>query len=131
MPSDVGVWEPKRPLHIEAKKLRHYVAVMAAADARNLAASLSADELEADAALMQQREESWDAASELGDDDIETLIRFFTLAEMQLSGWDGGKQSPVIYLVKILKDRGTFTPELRKWIKSNTDNRYLPYGSVL
>ena len=49
----------------------------------------------------------------------------------QLPGWDGGVRSPVIYLVKLMKERGLFTPELRKWIKKNTDNRYLPNGSVL
>ena len=50
---------------------------------------------------------------------------------MQLPGWEAGKKNPVIYLVRILKDRDGFDPELRKWIKTNTDNRYLPYGSAL
>ena len=36
-----------------------------------------------------------------------------------------------IYLVKILKGRSAFRPELRKWVKTNSDNRYLPHGAVL
>jgi hypothetical protein len=37
----------------------------------------------------------------------------------------------VIYLVRLLKQRGTFEPELRQWIKANTDNRYLPNGALV
>jgi hypothetical protein len=37
----------------------------------------------------------------------------------------------VIPLVKMLKERGDFDADLRKWIKSNTKNRYLPYGSAI
>ena len=70
-------------------------------------------------------------ATALSDEELIGLVRFFTLAEMQLPGWDGGKQSPVIYLVRILKQRGAFTPMLRQWVKANTDNRYLPNGALL
>ena len=45
--------------------------------------------------------------------------------------WEAGNKSPVIPLVKILKERGDFEADLRKWIKSNTKNRYLPNGSAL
>ncbi|MFT7688808.1 MAG: hypothetical protein ACI9FB_004173, partial [Candidatus Azotimanducaceae bacterium] len=33
--------------------------------------------------------------------------------------------------VKVLKKRQLFDAELRKWIKANTENRYLPNGAVL
>jgi hypothetical protein len=80
---------------------------------------------------MKQQAEYWQAAAALSDEDLQRMITFFTLAEMQLSGWDAGKQSPVIYLVRMLKQRGTFTAELRQWIKANTDNRYLPNGALV
>ena len=63
-------------------------------------------------------------------EDILVLIKLFTLIEV-LPGWDAGSKSPVIALSKLLKRRNAFTPDIRKWIKSNTDNRYLPYGSAL
>ena len=72
----------------------------------------------------------WEIAEGLTTSEIVHLIRVFTLIE-SMPGWEAGDKSPVISLVKILKSRGEFGAELRKWIKSNSDNRYLPYGSVL
>ena len=131
MTSDIGVWEPRQPAKLDEAKLQHYIALFANADPINLGAAMSDDDIKADASLMQLPESAWQLAEGLDDAGLESLVRFFTLAEMQLPGWEGGKQSPVIYLVRIMKARGSFTPELRKWIKATTDNRYLPYGSVL
>lgn len=69
-------------------------------------------------------------AASLDTAQLEHLIRFFTLAEMQLSGWTAGEKSAVIPLVRQLKVRGEFEKSLRVWIKSNTDNRFLPHGSL-
>lgn len=81
---------------------------------------------------MQATLESWQSACEsLDNQQIHHLIRFFTLAEMQLSGWEAGDKSPVISLVKILKSRDAFPEkDFIRWIKQNTDNRFLPYGPV-
>ena len=72
----------------------------------------------------------WEVVEGLSTTEIVHLIRAFTLIEI-MPGWEAGAKSPVISLVKTLKKRGEFDAELRKWIKSNSDNRYLPYGSVL
>lgn len=126
-----GLWEPADKLQITIEKLNQYVELMSDADENNLSASMTDEMISRDVVLMKQQESSWEAAQDLADDSLVQLIRFFTLAEMQLAGWDGGRQSPVIYLVRILKSRDSFEPELRKWIKKNSDNRYLPYGSAL
>lgn len=81
--------------------------------------------------LMKLDASAWQAAEELHDESLVHLVRLFTLLEMRVPGWDAGNQSPVIPLVKILKSREAFPAELRKWIKANTDNRYLPNGSAL
>ena len=70
-------------------------------------------------------------ARSLGDDDLTALIRLFTLAERALPGWEAGDRSPVIALVAELKRRGTYPGELTGWIKSNTGNRFLPYGNLM
>ena len=80
---------------------------------------------------MQQEAVVFDVAMGLDDGELDDLIRLFTLAEMQLPGWEAGKKSPVIYLVRILKARDAFSADLRRWVKANTDNRYLPNGSAL
>ena len=127
----IDVWEPKQPAGVTLEQLTALAAQMVDADLSDLGTLLDKESIKRDATLMTQTEESWEVAASLSDDDIVVLVRFFTLAEKQLAGWEAGKRSPVVPLVKILKSRGVFTPELRKWVKANTDNRYLPNGAAL
>ncbi|WP_226667801.1 hypothetical protein [Microbulbifer aggregans] len=62
---------------------------------------------------------------------IWALIRFFTMAEMQLPDWQGGAESPVIPLAKSLRQRKLpLSREQLLWIRQHSDNRYLPYGPL-
>ena len=70
------------------------------------------------------------AAARLDDAGLLALARFFTLAE-RLPGWEAGPRSPVVVLVAELKSRDAYPAELTAWIKANTSNRFLPYGSLL
>jgi hypothetical protein len=128
----IDVWEPKKTIEVDEVLLRKLLSGFEqVTDQQNLAAELDVELVSSGALLMKLESAAFDIAETLPDADLESLIRFFTLAEMQLPGWEAGKQNPVIYLVKIIKARGTFDPTLRRWIKSNSDNRYLPYGSAL
>ncbi len=129
MTSGTGTWVPKTELTLAA--IRRYAALMASADRDDIGTVMTAGDRVNDAGLMRLPADAWQLAEALDDAEIDCLIRFFTLAEMQLDGWKGGKQSPVIPLVRILKQRGKFSDTLRKWIKTHTDNRFLPYGSAL
>ena len=84
------------------------------------------------AAVARQDEKAdWKAAAvELEADRLVALIRLYTLAE-RLPGWEAGPRSPVIPLAAELKKRGDYPDELTAWIKANTDNRFLPYGSLM
>ncbi len=74
----------------------------------------------------------WQAASrKLGDDELVALIRFYTLAEARFPSWKAGANSPVIVLASALRERGAWPPGLTAWIKQHTDNKFLPYGSLL
>lgn len=95
------------------------------------AGMLDAAELASENWVMTAGPAAWAAAEAQNSDVIVSLVRLFTLVEEQVSGWEAGNKSPVIQLVKILKERGDFEAELRKWIKANTKNRYLPNGSAL
>ena len=128
----VGVWEPSKSSSFFSLELvRELLGDISNIDLEAIADAMGEDFVNSNSKLMTLTWESWKAVDVLSDEDLEKLIRFFTLAEMQLQGWKGGNQNPVIYLVRILKSRDAFLPELRKWIKKNTDNRYLPYGSAL
>ena len=122
-----GTWEPVAAISVTQDMLQRYLAL----DLADFEQVLTAEEVQTGARLMKLQEPAWAIASELSDAELETLIRFFTLAEMQLPGWTAGKTSPVIYLVRMLKSRGGFSSDLKRWIKSNTDNRYLPNGAVM
>jgi len=93
---------------------------------------LTALEQSSMAGLMTARAQSWQEAVEpLGSEQIESLIRFFTLAEEAIGGWQAGDKSPVITLVKVLKSRGSYDRALTRWIKANSGNRFLPHGSLM
>lgn len=95
--------------------------------------ALTSDEINDYRHLMKQHKEEWfKVSADLEQHTIVHLIRFFTLAETQLSGWEAGSKSPVIWLCRELKKRGAFPDaELIAWIKDNTDNKFLPYGNIL
>jgi len=127
----LGVWEPAKSVAVNREKLNAYLAFIEGLDLESLPAGVPETVQKGDGALMKLQATDWQVAEELNDAELEALIRFYTKAEMSISGWDAGQTSPVIYLVKILKKRGSFTAGLKSWIKANTDNRYLPNGAVV
>jgi len=84
------------------------------------------------AGLMTAPANDWqNAAESLEVGQVEALIRFLTLAEEAIGGWQAGDRSPVIALVKVLKNRGSYDRALTRWIKANSSNRFLPHGSLM
>jgi hypothetical protein len=82
---------------------------------------------------VKQPRTEWQALLEpLETETLLALVRFFTLAEQHWSGWEAGDKNPAIWICKTLKPRGAFPdPELTRWIKEHSDNRFLPYGNPL
>ncbi len=72
-----------------------------------------------------------EAAENLDDAKLEALIRLYTLAEGRFPAWEAGAQSPVVVLAKALRTRGTYPKALTAWVKAHSDNKFLPYGSLL
>ena len=56
-------------------------------------------------------------------------IKVLTLIE-EVLGVEVGAKSPVITLVRLLKKRNAYPNYLTEWIKSHSNNRFLPYGSL-
>jgi hypothetical protein len=93
---------------------------------------LDAEEVRDLAAVARHPESDWsERAGTLGDEEVLALIRLFTLAETRLSGWESGAASPVVALAAALKRRDAYPADLNRWIRSNTANRFLPYGSLM
>ncbi len=132
----VGSWTPdsdqSAPRPVDQSVLQHFVALSRNEQLQNLGAALDPATIEQQAYLMSLDAGSWNAAaSPLDDDEVWHLMRFFTLAEEQLTGWQAGAQSPVIWLNKVLKQRGAgLQREQLQWIRSHSSNRFLPNGAL-
>lgn len=129
----VGAWEPKQadsaPGEIRRELLQQYID--AAQSDASLSECLTAEAQQA-SHLIRLPAQRWQEESAHWDDaQLWQLIRFFTLAEQQLPGWDAGAESAVISLAKALRQRQSpLNREQLLWIKQHSDNRYLPYGPL-
>jgi hypothetical protein len=130
-------WDPSAPqikhsFQPDNSLLQRFIAISQNQQYGQLNTLLSPTEQQSHAKLMQLTKAQWfAAAAPFNDDDIKHLMRFFTVAE-QLPGWEAGENSPVVWLGKVLKQRGTgISRELAEWIKSNSDNKFLPHGALI
>ena len=127
--SDVGQWDPTASVLTQRhKRLLENAADQLDADDLGL----SPDEQALMRPVMQLDKSSWLGFCEaVADEDIIRWIKVFTLLEERLSGFEGGAKSPVIALVNELKNRNSYPVELTAWVKANSSNRFLPYGSLM
>lgn len=133
----LGNWDPatdqaKHSVTIEAAMLKRFISISQQDLLEQLDSQLSSQELQLQADIMQLDKDIWTSlAQSFSDDELMHLMRFFTVAE-KLSGWEAGANSPVIWLGKVLKKRGTgINRELTLWIKANSDNQFIPHGALL
>jgi len=126
----LGVWKPASEQSLSMTSLTGLLEQLPV-DALQSLEGLTADAFEAQRNWIKLPAQNWAAAEALPLEHIRQLIRFFTLAEYHWAGWEAGKLSPVIPLVAQLKQRDAFDATFRRWIKTNTDNRYLPNGAIL
>ena len=115
---------------IAADLLAQAVELATSAVPEDYQVQLSQEQVNLLASLLQHP--GWtDAAAELGDAAIVSLIRFFTLGEMGHPAWKAEAKSPVVALVRVLKKRKAMPGDLVAWIKANTTNRFLPHGDLM
>ena len=127
----VGTWNPSEQItELSAPVLDELLAAATRSGEDDF--GLSPADIERLAGCAHADRVDWQAASkDLGDDQVIALIRFYTAAEGRFPAWKAGSNSPVIVLAKALRARGAWPAELTDWIKRRTDNRFLPYGSLL
>ena len=126
--ADVGVWQPQ-DVPLNAGML---VRLSDAADSlAETHLGLSELEVASWAPLMKLPADVWAPliAAET-DARLVRIAKSLTVAEMRLPGWEAGARSPVIAIVRELRSRNAYPKELTAWIKANTTNRFLPYGSL-
>ena len=112
--------------------LERYIGISKDDQLEQISALLTTSEQQDQSSLMKIGQQQWSSAVDnRSDEEIQHLMRFLTVAE-KLPGWEAGPESPVIWLGKVLKQRGSGIPrELVVWIKAHSDNRFLPNGPLL
>ena len=132
----IGTWEPsekKERTPIKLTLIRRFLSFAKELDLeQKLApADIRSARLEQESWVMSKEKEYWQELFSMEVEELDLLARLFTILERDLSGWEGGKFCPVIYIVKELRKRGESIVELKRWIKTHSKNRYLPYGSAI
>jgi hypothetical protein len=96
-------------------------------------ATINDSELASARSWIQLSEEAWqESIQQLTDQERLQLATFYTVAEVKLSGWQARDKNPAIWIFRYLKKNGQLPEkEFIKALKSQTDNRFIPYGSVL
>lgn len=131
----IGSWTPENEiatLSVDEAWLRRCLAVSEEGGLDNLAAQFDEDEQQQYAPVMRMTQEQWQLALDgFGEQELLALMRFFTLAEMQLSGWEAGDRSPVIWINRELRSRGhKLERDMLIWLRENSDNRFIPNGGL-
>ena len=127
--SAVHTFDPNRSARPDAVTIERILRASNESDQPDF--GLSSEEVQKFAPLMRLETALWrEVIARLDDQSLVALVRFFTLAE-QLPGWLAGERSPVIPLMSELRARNAVPADLGSWIRSNSENRFLPWGSLL
>ena len=132
----IGSWDPdvgtdSTAVDISSEWLARCIGYSQSDQLDDLASVIPADDRQRYAPLMQYTPDEWLAAvADLDSDSLRHLVRFYTVAE-NLPGWHSGHLSPVIVFARLLRQRGEkLDRDLLLWIRSHSDNRFLPYGPL-
>ncbi len=127
----VGTWNPsEQASEINEAVLDELLAAAGRPQDGNF--GLSAADVERLSGIAHTNRVDWEPATErLDSDDLIALVRLLTLAEAQFPSWKADANSPVIVLAKALRSRKAWPADLTGWIRRHSQNKFLPYGSLL
>lgn len=102
-------------------------------DADQAAAELSDEEKSTLQNWLKLDEDAWRTAiSQLEENELFPLAEFFTIAENAFSGWQCAAKNPAIWVFRYMKEQKMLPEKAAiRELKGLTDNRFIPYGSVL
>ena len=131
----VDTWQPSSSSDvIPEQKLADFSALIKSQeDANQNIKDLLDEDIKLIESLVNTPQSAWiKAIGSLSVEQIKNLCVFFTLGEMVFSNWVFGSKNPTIYFIKHLKAQSTpLEKDFIRWLKKQTDNRYIPYGAAL
>ena len=128
MTSEVATWQPA-PQQLGAA---HVQVLDRAAEAQDDALDVTEKDTTLLRELMAANLDQWQALIDATNSTtLAKWLRVVVLAEARLPGCERGAKSPAILMARTLRTRNAYPKELTPWIRSVSDNRFLPYGSLL
>jgi hypothetical protein len=131
----VDTWQPTPSNNdISEQKLAEFSALIKSQEeAAQCLKELNSEDIKLIESLVNTPKSLWiEAVANLTNEQIINLCIFFTVGEMEFSNWVFGSTNPTIFFIKHLKSKNA-APEkdFIRWLKKQTDNRYIPYGAAL
>lgn len=131
----VDTWQPNTGNDtLSTDTLVSLAAVIQGEDsAKNDIKAISESDIQLIANLINTPEDAWlKVIKPLDTEQILNLCRVFTLGEMAFSNWAFAGKNPTIYFLRYLKaQKIVVEKDFIRWLKSNTNNRYIPFGPAL
>jgi len=136
-----GVWNPNASsstqenasdYQLDIDLLKKIINTLNTDDTQSIKNLLSENEIKEHKDIMFLPKETWFTSLEnFNNEELITLIHFFTLAEVQFAHWQAEEKSPVIWIAKLLRKRKhIISKDLLVWIKNNNKNKFLPFGAL-
>ncbi|CCK76522.1 conserved hypothetical protein [Oleispira antarctica RB-8] len=131
----VDTWQPSEQItSISAKKLLGLASLI---NGKNTIEDdikhLESADIELISSYLNAPQSAWlKAIEEFTDTQILDLCMLFTVGEMKFPTWTFGSKNPTIYFLRHLKaENRAAEKDFVRWLKKQTDNRYIPYGPAL
>ena len=131
----VDTWQPAdQKAEISSEKLLGYASLISSQETvQEEIVSLEKADIDLVNNYLNMPQEAWLKAIEnFTDAQVLNLCMFFTVGEMKFPTWTFGSKNPTIYFLRHLKsEKRAAEKEFIRWLKKQTDNRYIPYGPAI
>ncbi|MFT7260108.1 MAG: hypothetical protein ACI9MS_001971, partial [Glaciecola sp.] len=131
----VDTWHPtEQKTNISAEKLLALSSLISSQESiQEDVMRLHSADVDLICSYLNAPQSSWLKAIEnFTDVQVLNLCMLFTVGEMKFSTWTFGSKNPTIYFLRQLKSENRAAEKVFvRWLKKQTDNRYIPYGPAL
>lgn len=131
----VDTWQPtEQKIIISAEKLLAFASLIHGQDTiEKDVMRLENSDVQLINSYLNAPQSSWlKAIEDFTDEQVLNLCMLFTIGEMKFPTWTFGSKNPTIYFLRQLKaEKRAAEKDFVRWLKKQTDNRYIPYGPAL
>jgi hypothetical protein len=131
----VDTWHPtEQKINISAEKLLAVASLISSQESiQEDVMHLHSADVDLISGYLNAPQSAWlKAIEDFTDVQILNLCMLFTVGEMKFSTWTFGSKNPTIYFLRQLKaENRAAEKDFVRWLKKQTDNRYIPYGPAL